>query len=58
MKLKQKPKPKIIEVLRPTPGRLHYWVKAQVGSREVIIKKETKNIDRKLIDKYKKSLFY
>lgn len=47
----------ILEVLRPTPGNLHYWVRARVGLKEIIIKKETKNIDPKLIEKYKRSLF-
>lgn len=40
-----KTKPRITEVVKRTPGGSHSWVKARVGAKEIVIRKENKNVN-------------
>ena len=42
-----KPKYKVKEIIRVTPGKLHAWVRIELpDGKETIIKKEIKNIPK------------
>lgn len=38
-------KPKQVEKIKLTPGKGHSWVKARVGQKEIVIRKQNKNIN-------------